>query len=124
MSLETFTADIKRDTPTVDAYGGETYSRATRYSGVRMCCTFPKGRVYDRNENGPSNFGGPSVRTAYSYVVFIDNFDGSNYSVSIGDVVIPNPDLAWLPDVLTVTGVRPYYDGMDGQLQLDCEDDV
>lgn len=117
MSLIPFTSDIKRDTPTPTAGGGETQAESTPYSGLR--CTFnykqPKQERVALAASSRQAIG-PGARTVTSGVVIFDP-KPSGVTILVDDRVVPNPAVAGVPSALDVVGVRTY----ETTLQLDVE---
>jgi hypothetical protein len=116
MSLLPFTVDIKRDTATATAGGGETQVESTVYSGLLVTVNYPTSRSVDRLEGGRSVMG-PGPLTMSQRVMILDPWDGRQV-IRTNDRAVPNPAKAELPTAFKVVGVRPYED----MLQLDVED--
>ena len=117
MSLVPFTADIKRDTMTATAGGGETAVSSTVYSGLNVTANFPDKNSVSRRESARGQNQGPGPLTRSDRVIVLDPWDGT-VVIRVNDRVVPNPAKAELPTAWKVVGVRPY----EGELQLDCED--
>ena len=86
-----------------------------------MTAHFPDKDSVAREEIGSGPASGPGTMTRSDRVLFLDPWDGSQL-VRVDDLAVPNPAVAWLPASMRVVGVRPYEDGPNGELQLDCED--
>lgn len=121
MSFTPVTIDIKRIEPVQDDGGGETAPETTVYSGLSMTAHFPDKDSVTREEIGAGASSGPGAMTRADRVLFLDPWDGTQV-VSVNDLAVPNPAVAWLPARMKVVAVRPYEDGAFGELQLDVED--
>jgi hypothetical protein len=121
MSLVAQTIDIWRSQTQSDAWGGETEIPALLFSGIETTISFPDKDPLATHDTGGGTQQGPGPLTRADRVVFIDPWDGS-WNVLVADHVKPNPPVDWLPAQMNVIGVRPYYDGSAGELQLDVED--
>ena len=122
MSLVVSTVDVWRFQTVSDAGGGENVVPGMVYGGLECTIGFPDRDSVSREETGAGARSGPGPLTRADRVVFIDPWDGVSVTILVSDEIRPNPIVGWLPEALQVVGVRPYYDGAAGELQLDVED--